>query len=88
MSNVEAVQNLIDTVQEALTDNGFELTEDSGYALTYAREDGTGTSHEYQLNWDEGTVTREQYNMNGTQLMSEVTRMNSPLMLNQILSHM
>jgi hypothetical protein len=83
----ELVKNLIVAVQDALEEAGYVYTEEAGYPFPFMKDAGDGSTSEFILNFDEGTVTREKYNANGTQLLSQITRVRHSSDLNSILRH-
>lgn len=91
MSNAAAstatTSNLIDSVQDALESAGYVYTENAGYPFPFIKAANDGSTDEFILNFDEGTVTRERYNLNGTQLLSQTTKIRHASDLNQILRH-
>lgn len=83
----EMIKNLIVSVQDALEDAGYVYTENAGYPFPFIKVSNDGATNEFILNFDEGTITRERYNMNGTQLMSQTTKVRHGSDLNAILRH-
>lgn len=83
----ELTRNLINSVQDALEENGYVYTTNAGYPFPFIKDAGDGSTNEFILNFDEGTITRERYNTNGTQLMSQTTKIRHISDLNQILRH-
>lgn len=81
----ELTRNLITSVQDALEDAGYVYTTNAGYPFPFIKDAGDGSTNEFILNFDEGTITRERYNANGTQLMSQTAKIRHVSDLNQIL---
>lgn len=84
----EMVKTLIGSLQDALESDGYVYTENAGYPFPFIKDAGDGSTNEFILNFDEGTVTRERYNANGTQLMSQVTKVRHTSDLNAVLRHL
>lgn len=85
--NSELVKNLIGSVQDALETSGYVYTEEHGYPFPFTRPAQDGSSDEFILNFDEGTVTREKYNKLGTLQFSETVQIRRGSDLNQVLRH-
>lgn len=85
--STELARNLINEVQDALENAGYVYTESAGYPFPFIKDAGDGSTNEFILNFDEGTITRERYNANGTQLMSQTAKIRHTSDLNQILRH-
>lgn len=81
----ELTQTLINSVKDALEDSGYVYTTNAGYPFPFIKDAGNGETNEFILNFDEGTITRERYNTNGTQLMSQTAKIRHVSDLNQIL---
>lgn len=85
MSQSSLVSNLVSNFVDTIQDAGFVLTEDNGYAKTYARECRDGSTDEFVVNGTDNTITHEKYNLAGTQLKFQLTTVRSATDVNTLL---
>lgn len=86
MSNAAA--RVLEEVSEALENADYEYVTDTKNPPFYRKpaKNGDGTD-EFILNSDEGTVTREKYNRNGTMVLGETITVRHASDMNRILRH-
>lgn len=86
MSNAAA--RVLEEVSESLENADYEYVTDTNNPPFYRKpaKNGDGTD-EFILNFDEGTVTREKYNRNGTMVLGETITVKHISDINRILRH-
>lgn len=86
MSN--AITRVLEEVHETLENADYEYITNTQNPPFFSKpaKNGDGVD-EFILNFDEGTVTREKYNRNGTRLLSETITVRHATDMNRILRH-